>query len=273
MKSFRKILRSSKGASLIEVLIGLFLAGLVTAAIFELYINQHKQWSIQEDRTEIQQNARAAIDELTRTVRMAGHALPIGLSAVEAFNTNPDTITINFVEDECQAVLTAAMGSYGAALACDSQDLSCFYDGQWAYIFQPDSGGGEFFEISGVDSANWLISHTSMNMSKAYPKDAIVLALQRMKYFIDYSDSLHPNLMLELPGQNPAVYAENVTDFQVRYRMKNGIMVDVPPIVADVRAVEIVLTARSAEPDPDMPSDPYRSQVYTSMINLRNLDI
>ncbi len=262
-----------RGASLIEMLIGLFLAGMVTAAIFELYINQHKQWTIQDDVIEIQQNGRAAIDELTRVIRMAGHELPIGLNALEAGNGNPDTITINFMENDCQAVLVQAMANTGAELHCDSQDVSRFYTGQWAYIFQPDSGGGEFFEISGVDSVNGRIQHTSMALTKIYPKDAIVLALQRMKYYIDRSDTLHPNLMLELPGRPPQVYAENVTDLQFRYRMKNGHIVDVPYIIQDVRAIEIKLTVRSAEADADFAGQPYRTREYASIVNLRNLDI
>lgn len=263
----------NRGASLMEMMIGLFLAGLVTAAIFELYINQHKQWTIQDDVIEIQQNGRAAIDELTRVIRMAGHELPIGLNALEASNGDPDTITINFMESDCQAVLEQAMANAGAELHCDSQDISCFYPGQWAYIFQPDSGGGEFFEISGVDSANWRIQHTSMALTKVYPKDAIILALQRMKYYIDNSDTLHPNLMLELPGKSPQIYAENVTDLQFRYRMKSGHVVNVPPIIQDVRAIEIRLSVRSADKDADFSNEPYRSREYTSFVNLRNLDI
>jgi len=263
----------NNGASLVEMLIGLFLAGLVTASIFEVYINQHKNWNIQDDVTEIQQSARASIDELTRNIRMAGHELPIGLPAIEAFNTNPDTIVINFVEDGCQAVIEHPMPQPSSELRCDGHDVSCFYDGQWAYIFQPDSGGGEFFEISHVQVAASNIQHNKMPLSKVYPEDAILLALQRMKYYVDYTDSLHPNLMIVLPGQAPAVYAENITDLQFRYRMKNGTMVDVPPIVEDVRAVEITISGRSDRPDPDFPNDPYRTRTYTSIVNLRNMDI
>lgn len=273
MKFFGKKLSNHAGTSLIEVMIGLFLAGLVTASVFELYINQHKNWNIQEDVTEIQQNARASIDELTRVLRMAGHELPVGLPAVEAYDTNPDTIIINYVEDGCQAVIEHAMPNVSSELRCDGHDVSCFYDGQWAYIFHPDSGGGEFFEISHVQTGSSHIQHNNMDLSTVYDEDAILLALQRMKYYVDYSDSLHPNLMLQLPGQDPEVYAENVIDLQFRYRMKNGLTVSTPAIANDIRAIEIDLTVRSAEPDPDFPNDPYRSRNYSSIVNLRNLDI
>ena len=273
MKFLVKKLRNSRGASLIEVMVSLFLAGIVTAAVFELYISQHKHWHIQDDVTEIQQNARAAIDELTRNIRMAGHELPIGLPPFEVYNSNPDTIVINYVDGGCKAVITEPMPKPSSELKCIGQDISCFYDGQWAYIFQPDSGGGEFFEITHVQVAAFHVQHNNGPLSKLYPKDAIILALQRMKYYIDNSDTAHPNLMLQLPGRPPEVYAENVIDFQLRYKMKNGLVLDVPPIPEDVREVEIVITVRSAEPDIDFPQDPYRTRVYTSRINVRNLDI
>jgi hypothetical protein len=273
MKAIKTKLKSISGASLIEVLIGLFLAGLVTAAVFEAYINQHKSWSIQEDVAEIQQNARASIDELTRNIRMAGHELPLGLPAIEAYDTNPDTIVINYVDNGCQANIVHPMPKPSAELRCDGQDVSCFYDGQWAYIFEPDSGGGEFFEITQVQIAAAHIQHNTMVLSKAYSDNAILLSLQRMKYFIDNSDTAHPNLMLVLPGRAPEVYAENVSDLQFRYRMKNGMVVNVPAIVQDIREIEILVEARSDKPDPDFPHDPYRERVYSSKVNMRNLDM
>ena len=84
MNKILKKIKSNAGMSLIEMLIGLFLAGLVTASVFEVYINQHKNWMIQDDVTNIQQNGRAAIDELSSQLRMAGHELPLGIEAIEA---------------------------------------------------------------------------------------------------------------------------------------------------------------------------------------------
>ncbi len=272
MRLRKKKLLSIKGVSLIEALIALLMTGFITAAIFKVYINQHKNWTIQGDVTDMQQNARAAIDELTRQIRMAGYELPIGLPSIEASNTNPDTIVINYSNGGCYAPIEHAMPLPSSELRCDGHDISCFDNGQWAYIFHPDSGGGEFFLISLVQAGSQHIQHNTMSLSKCYDKDAIIVSLQQMKFYIDNSDTLHPNLMLTLPGQAPVVYAENIEDLQFQYRMKNGTIVDVPSIDTDIREVLITLMSRTVDPDPDFAQNPYRRRTYTSRVNLRNLD-
>lgn len=258
-----------KGASLLEALVALILAGIVTTAIFKVYVNQHHNWTTQEHITDMQQNARAAIDELTRQMRMAGHALPIQISGIACENTNPDGITIRYCDRDCQAVLEHDMTGTTANLRCDGQDLSDFCDGEWVYIFHPDSGGGEFFQIAQVHTATAELQPAS-GLSQAYAEDAIVLAIQQIRYFVDTSDSACPRLMMQLPGHNAEVYAENIEDMQIRYRMQNGSIVDVPAIPDDVREIRLSLIARAAEPDPQFPSDPYRRRAYNSSVHLRN---
>jgi len=273
MKNHNKILKNGKGFSLLEVLIGMFLSGIVLIVIFKVFVTQHKNWSIQEQVTDMQQNARAAIDELSRQVRMAGHELPLGISGIIPYNTNPDTIVITYADGGCEAPTEHDMSDASSPIRCDGHDISCFYDGQWAYIFHPDSGGSEFFQISQVVTATSQFEHSGSMLTKAYPKGAIVLSLQRLKFFVDNSDTLHPNLMLQLPGRGPQVYAENIEDIEFRYTMKNGLTVDVPVIIEDIREVRIILTARTGIADPDFVGDPYRRRQYTSRVNLRNIDI
>jgi len=264
---------TERGISLVETLVALLMSGMVMAAIFGVYINQHKNWMIQEKITDAQQNARAVIDELTRQIRMAGYDLPIGLNGLQVSNADPDTITINYCDGGCDAPIEHDMPQPSSELRCDGHDVSCFYDGQYSYIFDPDSGGGEFFTISHVQIASSNIQHNTSILSKAYRKGAIVLALQSVKYYIDRSDTTHPNLMMQLPGQAAQVYAENIEDLQFTYTMKNGTVLDAPTIIPDVREVSISLTARTDEPDPDFTDNPYRRRTFSSKVNLRNFDI
>ncbi len=259
--------------SILEVLVALFLAGIVTTAIFQIYITQHKNWMIQEDVTDIQQNARAAIDELNRNIRMAGYGLPSGMNPITVYNTNPDTIIINFSRTNCSAPIEEPMPTPSSELKCDGNDISCFNDGDWVYICHPGTGDGEYFEITEVQVAAAHIQHNKMPLSKVYNKGAAVVQLDRVKYYIDYSDSLHPNLMMQVSLQNPQVYAENIYDLQFRYKMKNGTTTDAPAISSNIREVEILLSARSSRPDVDFPDNPYRRRTYSSKVNLRNLDI
>ncbi len=263
-----------------EVMIALLIMGVVTTSIFKLYVTQHKNYIIQDDITSIQQNARASIDELARHIRMAGYNLPLGVAPIIAYNTDPDTLIVQYRTDSCQTSLTANMASSASLIHCDS-GLSCFSDSQWVYIFEPDSGGGEWFEINHVDVAAQTISHTS-SLSKPYTQDAVVISMEQVKFFLDTTTNPStPCLMIQLPGQSPQVYAENISDLQFRYEMKNGMVIDTPSVVADVRAVNISVTGRSAMPDPDLadnesPTDEdslYRQRDFSTTVYLRNVGI
>jgi hypothetical protein len=55
--------------------------------------------------------------------------------------------------------------------------------------------------------------------------------------------------------------------------MKNGMVVDVPPIPVETREVMMTVVARTAMCDPDFEGNPYRRTSYASKVNLRNLDV
>ncbi|HUV30791.1 MAG TPA: hypothetical protein VMY05_06875 [Acidobacteriota bacterium] len=275
MKRLYRIPLERRGAALLEMLIALAITGVVTMAIMKLYLTQHENYLTQDDITTIQQNARASIDELTRQIRMAGNELPAGLKAITAANTNPDTITISYKAGNCDTYLASAMPLPSAELkTAVGLDITCFHDGQWVYIYDPDSGGGEWFEITEVQGPAYHIQHNTMALSRAYDANAILLALTQMKFFIDNTtDPDHPCLMVQPIGHNPQVYAEDVVDLQFRYRLANGMLVDEPILVNDIHEVIITVTARSDDPDPDKPGDPYRTRLYTSSVSLRNLGV
>ncbi len=273
MARFLRRVRGERGISLVEMLIAFALTGVVTAAVLKAYVTQHKNYMIQDDITHSQQNVRASIDELARQCRMAGYAIPLGLPSIEAANTNPDTITIVYHDDGCNTYLDAAMPQPSAELKC-ATDIACFYAGQWVFIFEPDSGGGEFFEITHVQNSSRHLQHNTMSLSKKYSKDAIILSLMKIKFYVDQTDPDHPNLMISLPGKNPQVYAENISDVQFSYRLEDGNVVDEPIAVEDVREILISVTGRSATPDPDRPDDEqYRTRTSTTSVALRNLGV
>jgi hypothetical protein len=272
MRNVKLIFGSAAGITLTEAMIALCLTGLVTAAAFKVYVTQHKNWMVQEGITDMQQSARSAIDELTRYIRMAGYDLPPGFDPVEGYNTNPDTIMIALCPGDGRATLDHDMATPSEPLFCDGSSVMHFKEGQWLYIYSPDSGGGEFFQVSNIDTGAYEIDHAYTPLSMNYRQGSFILPILSMKYYIDDSDTLHPNLMLQLLGQDPVVYAENVDDIQFKYRMKNNMVLDEPAIPSNVREILMTVTTRSAEPDPDMP-DPYRHRVFSSRVNLRNLDI
>ncbi len=269
---FLCVRHNTAGFSLLETLIALVITGIITTAMFKAYITQHQNYVTQDDITTIQQGARACIDELTRHIRMAGNDMPDGLPSIVASNTDPDTITIMYRSDNCQTTLSSKMPQPSAELKC-ADDVSCFYDGQWVYIYDPATGAasGEFFEITHVQAAAKHLQHNTMTLSKSYDVDAVLLSMHGVKFYVDSkSDPDHPTLMVDILGMGPQVYAENIVDLQFQYRTKNGAVVDVPVLTNDVREVLIAVTGRSEHEAYEAMNTDYRTRTYASSVNLRN---
>lgn len=267
----RRLAGSAAGFSLIEVMLALFLTAVLTAAMFKVYNNQHHAWMIEDSVIEMQQNARAAIDELTRQLRMVGNSLPNGMEPFAGHDTNPDTIVIYYKGVTCDAPLEHAMPQPSAELRCDGHDISCFYDGQRAYIYDPFAETGEFFTITQVQTGSSHIQHNLAQLSKAYPKGSIIMAIEEVKFYVDRADTLHPKLMVKILNNPPQIYAENITDLQFNYVLKNGMVLAEPTLVRDVRQINIELSARTANRDIDFQGMPYRHRNYESQVYLRNL--
>jgi len=257
-------------------MIALLILGVVTTAIFKLYITQHKNYLTQDDITTIQQNVRASIDELSRHIRMAGYDLPLGLPSIAAANTDPDTITITYLSDGCDTYLSAPMPQPSSELKCGT-DISCFYDGQWVYIYDPDLASGEWFEITHVQAAAYHLQHNTMVLSRKYDANALVLAISQIKFFVDNTtDPNHPNLMIHIMGQTPQVFAEDIIDLQFQYCMKNGAVVDVPTVIDNIREVSISISGRSHKPDVELAEElenQYRQRTFSTSVYLRNIGV
>ncbi len=272
-----KIIKDNpKGFTLLETLISLVITGIVTASILGVYVNQHENYLIQDDVTDIQQNARASLDELSRQIRMAGYELPLGLEGIEAYDTNPDTIVLTYQNSGCDTYLSAPTPNTSAELKCGS-DISCFYNGQWIYIFDADSAKGEWLEITQVQTATLQLQHNTMSLSRTYDVNALVFAMTQVKFYIDNTtDVEHPKLMIEIMGQTPQIYADNVFDLQFQYKLKNGMTVDVPLIAENIREVLIELSARSNSPHAEGSNDEnrvFRERTYNTSVFLRNVGI
>lgn len=92
------------------------------------------------------------------------------------------------------------------------------------------------------------------------------------KFYINASDSNHPNLMRQGVGETPQVYAEDIEDLQFRYGLANGVFLDVPPAASVVREVLISLTARTERKDLQF-AGKYRRRTLASDVKVRNLGL
>ncbi len=264
------VLHDNSGFTLIEVLIAAVIAAIVVGAGFQVFVSQSKGQVIQSGITNMQQNGRAAVDELVHKIRRAGYLLPGSTPALVSRNSNPDTVSITFMkEPACTASVSATMTQPSAELECDGSDLACFQDNQWAYIYDPGTDSGEFFYITQVRDDISHLLHGTTPLSKSYPAGSEVCVLEQQKFYIDKSDTLHPRLMVQNCGSAPDVYADDIEDLQFQYKMADGSLLDTITVDRYVRSVLIKLVARTQKNDLFLGE--YRRDTLSTRVKVRNL--
>ena len=74
-----RVKKNETGFTLIELLIAMAVGAIVLSAVIGTFIIQRRAYDAQEQVTEMVQNARAAVDLMTREIQMAGYN-PTGAS-------------------------------------------------------------------------------------------------------------------------------------------------------------------------------------------------
>jgi prepilin-type N-terminal cleavage/methylation domain-containing protein len=266
--------REQRGTTLIELMIAMALTGIITLVIMKTYVTQHENYLTQDDVATMQQSSRACLDEMTRQIRMAGHKVPMGLDPLVADDADPDTITVVYQGEDVEAHLTVAMANTSSPLQCN--DVTDFKEGDWVYIYDPDSAQGEWLQVSAVQTGGNTLLHQYIptDLSRRYPVDAIVVVLEKVKFFVDdQTDPANPSLMVQRGGDAAEIYADRISDLQFRYRLANGSVVNEPILLSDVREVLIDVTALSnlaeERAKQDAGGDP-KGRTYSSSVSLRN---
>jgi prepilin-type N-terminal cleavage/methylation domain-containing protein len=262
------------GFTLIELLIGLLAAAAITYATLSLYVTQHKQLIIQDEISDLQGNIRASTEMLALTIRKAGFNIRGSLMAIETDDTNPDSITITFDSGAVRGVvLESDMSLVTEDLNCSGHDLTELEAGDWAYIFDPDSSTGEFFLVSDVNQMSGLIGHSTMALTQKYPAGSDILKISRIKFFVSPNDdSTRTDLMIQVYGSQPEIFAENIIDLNFRYFLESGAIVTQTNTPGQIRMVEIDVLGRTGSPDPEF-FEQYRTRNFTLRVKVRNLGI
>ncbi len=99
------------------------------------------------------------------------------------------------------------------------------------------------------------------------------MIIQNLTYFIDRSDTLHPDLMVRAGNGLAQIYAENITNLQLSCTLKNDVEVSSPVTVKGVRTININMTARTAKADKEFSNGNYLTQSYQSNVYLRNIGV
>ncbi len=92
----KRRLPGEHGFTVLELLVGLALFGLVALAGSAVFSATFRGWTSGRDLADEQQNARVVLEWMTRRIRMAGYNTPVGTTA---FFTEADATSLTFLAD------------------------------------------------------------------------------------------------------------------------------------------------------------------------------
>jgi type IV pilus assembly protein PilW len=215
-----------RGFTLIELLIAMAIALVVITSISSAFISQRKTYAVQEQITAMTQDARAALDMISREVRMAGFA-PTGYDS--QFESDPSTAQ---TAPKMQRIEPTAARFVGIP-----------YDTTQLEVIADLSGDGTI-----GDASHEKIVYKYYDTSD-YPKQ----------------------IKRSTNGGTFQPFAENIQSFAFEYYKSDGTTTTTD---ADIRQIEITVTARTSKPDPNYsPNGGYRRYTLTTYITPPNLDL
>jgi prepilin-type N-terminal cleavage/methylation domain-containing protein len=261
------------GFTMIELLIAVAIAGILLVSIYNLYISQSTTYTVQEQVSDMQQNARVAMNIISRHIRIAGFGQPSwttingtsgitykGINVTDGGTGNPDTLNIVGCIDPPPGKLASAAAVGSTTITLQSSDeANKFNTTTKSDIF---IGELENAKVTGISGAVLTIDTNpvqsgNQGLTNGYPVGTNVYLVKRVTYTID-STSLKRN---ENAGGGDEEIAVNVEDLQVTFTT--------PTVNLSIRA-----KTRNKDPDYTHPTegDNYHRMTLASDIIARNLE-
>ncbi|NWG03866.1 MAG: prepilin-type N-terminal cleavage/methylation domain-containing protein [Syntrophaceae bacterium] len=262
-----RIVKGRHGLTLIELLIALVLSSILIAALYQIFIRQHKTYSVQDQVAEIQQHIRVAVDQMTREIRMAGYGgnLLAIFGAINGFNhiitpaNNSITILLadqvgvlkqNAPKETNQLKVTNA-----SSFNTDKKKYLCL-NGQNNYLIQN------------------IVSDTltlTTSLTEDHLANEPVYIVKAITYSLGMSGGKPVLRRNENTGGGAQPVAENIEGLQFTYYDANGNVTSNP---SEIRLVKLVVTSKTNLIDPDYKGEGgYRRRTLFTNIQVRNMGL
>ena len=117
-----------RGVTLIELMVGLIICGLIVAGIYRIFVAQSRSYAHQDRVVEVQQNIRSAMEIMIRDIRMAAYKNDVTAIVVPTpIFPGDNTLTVRDdairVEYESNGNLNAVVYKWDAALSQLQREL------------------------------------------------------------------------------------------------------------------------------------------------------
>ncbi len=253
------------GYTLAEVLVAVALGAIVVTTAIAGYVFTSKSWFTNGLRLETQQNLRAALDIVSRDLRLAGACLPdSGPSSIKPLagaNTGTtDSVTVRSNVRCAIATTTGATLMGNTNINVDS--VANFVAGMEAYILHQNTTTGEYVVVTSVDQAATRLT-LAAGTTQDYPAGSSVYGAGSQTYAIDTGGPVP--VMTAAPSTGAAQpIVSGIEYLNIQYVLDRNCtpgpcdIVDLPTDAGEwaiVRSVRLEVRARSARPvsgaDPD----------------------
>ena len=124
------------GFTILELLIAALLTSIIATAAFSFFIRTNEQYLSQDDISEMQQNVRASIQNITRELRMAGYCItdttiiPLAIDSLsgltDTLTIRRDTFTVKFYVDHSDSLHPALMKEVNGQAQVFADEISGF---------------------------------------------------------------------------------------------------------------------------------------------------
>ena len=149
------------GFSLVELLVAMTIGTVVLGAMYNVFTVQNKTFSIQEQIVEMQQNARAAMDMMSREIRMAGYD-PVEIN----FDSNPSNNFSGVTVNASQLQIQADLDGNGAIDTSSKENIVYAFNTANKKITRNIGAGAQSF-AENVDSFTFTYLDGSGNVTAA----------------------------------------------------------------------------------------------------------
>jgi prepilin-type N-terminal cleavage/methylation domain-containing protein len=297
---------SMAGFTLIELMVAIALGLVILAGLFRTFKVQQDSYLIQDQVSAMQQNLRAAMYMITRDLQMAGYYTNLDLNNKQmdwndldgdsnpnnnmetgrplifgvnnitsggGIKNNTDLIVIVKASLEEGRLLKSGESASGNTINLLPDDLN-IAGAKYGVLVKDDLNSAELFHLDNSGKITPPLTESYFTNDRIHRADIII-------YRVEDSDPAHPRLVRKNLGSDNGyqVIAENIDNLKFRYQLNDGTWVNDPAgNQARVRAVEVLLVARTASPqrgyrDTNVtPNDAYRRKTLTTIIKTRNIN-
>jgi type IV pilus assembly protein PilW len=282
-----------EGFTLLEVLLGVVLTAVLLAGIYNVFKSQEQGQIVVDQVAEMNQDLRVGTQWITRDMRMAGYHVEnaTATSGIGPLNSvtitpgagsNPDGITIIYVEGDFNATITSPMPAPSSILnvnatcpgpgtpeACPGS-TNCFCQND--IILITDGANSSVFCVTQVVLASLNLQHNpgggpcdayndpgGHGLFPGYGTGSRLFKLKIRQYRIDADPADgHPRLSLSENGGNFNPVVDYIEDLQVN------------PTTPNAQLYTVTITARSRKPLTGLGG--VRRRSTTQQVRMRNIN-